>query len=429
VYEDWQAENGIVYYTSSMAISLGCHDPGLGFAEIDTFLSEVRRVSGEDTGKLRGDKGMVGLRPIEGRVLLSVSDVQQALTDAGFLPGGRADGICGYRTQAATRLFQEYVRSVEGRPCTPDGIVGRETATELQRWMDDGKKADWVPRLKQWEQGTLENEPCEFNDWLAFLRKWQEHCKANPSPMLKMVEAFQQQTDTHKVEDWKFTDQDVHLIGIRHGEQDRSRRFDDVLVLLIKGLVFKFQGSTDPGHTKHPDGAPFLVQGQHDFHFGLHQGRYHALRPLHHGTHGVLVVRSKGDFELTDQDLARGVDTNGTINIHWGGKGVGRAVNRWSEGCQVVTGSGYQNHLGKVVNCSEYVGLNNTEVSDPEKNKTRGSYNVLADLVVALSSDMRNPGLVKYTLLHATDVTIDAAITGIVSETRSAARQLMKKLA
>lgn len=412
-----------------MNISLGCHDPGLGSSEIDAFLSEVRRVSGETAGKLRGDKGMVGLRPIESRVSMSVSDVQRALTDAGFFPGGRVDGICGYRTQAATRLFQEYVRSVEGRPCIPDGIVGPKTVNELRRWVEGRKKADWVPRLNQWRQGTLENERCEFNDWLVFLRGWQEHCKANPSPMLTLVENFQSETDTHKVDDWKFTNDDVHLIGIRHGERDRSRKFDDVLVLLIKGLVFKFQGSTDPGHTKNRNGAPFLVPGQHDFHFGLHQGRYHALRPLHYAAHGVLVVRSKGDFELAEEDVAKGVETNGTINIHWGGKGVGRPVNRWSEGCQVVTGSGYQNHQAALVNCSEYVGTNNTEVSDPSKNKTRGSYNVLADLVVALSSDMRTPGLVKYTLLHATDLTIDPAIAGIVSETRSAARRFMKTLA
>lgn len=412
-----------------MTISLGNYDPGLTPAVLATFLSEVQRVSGEASSKLRGDKGLVPIKPIETPQPLSVSDIQAALASAGFFPGGRIDGICGYRTQSAIRLFQEYVRSVEGRDCLPDGIVGRKTAGELQRWMDGHLEAAWLPRLRQWEQGTLADEDCEYNDWLAFLLKWAAQCKSNPSPVRERVEAYARDTDTLKMKDWRFTNDDVHLIGIRHGERERSRKFDDVLILLIKGQVFKFQGSTDPGHTKNPNGAPFLVPGQHDFHFGLHQGRYHALRPLHHGSHGVLVVRSKGDLELTEEDLVKsGIETNGTINIHWAGKGVGRAVNRWSEGCQVVTGSGYQNHEGVVVDCSGYVGTNNGEVSERRKNKTRGAYNVLADVIIAFSSDMPTPGLVKYTLLHESDLALDRGIVERVARSRSAARELIKSL-
>ena len=70
---------------------------------------------------------------------------------------------------------------------------------------------------------------------------------------------------------------------------------DKEFVLLIKGLVFKFQGSTDPGATSHQLGAPFLVQGQHDYHFGWHKNHHLAVRP---SDKGVLVVRSKGDFRL-----------------------------------------------------------------------------------------------------------------------------------
>ena len=56
---------------------------------------------------------------------MTVADMQQALKSIGFFPGGKVDGICGYRTRAAMRLFQEYVRSVEKLPCVPDGRSDR----------------------------------------------------------------------------------------------------------------------------------------------------------------------------------------------------------------------------------------------------------------------------------------------------------------
>jgi hypothetical protein len=335
------------------------------------------------------------------------------------------DGIFGYRTRAAVRLFQEYVRSIEGKACLPDGIVGPKTAEHIQRWSDGGLKADWVPLLGTWADGSLAGQSCEFNDWLAFLEAAKAHYQAHPSSLLSRVDAFAQKTDTRCVEEWEFSPLDIHLVGIRHGEQDASRKFDDALILLIKGMVFKFQGSTDPGSTKNRKGAPFLVPGQHDFRFGLHRSSYHALRPL---AHGVLVVRSKGDILLSDEDVRGKLERNGTINIHWGGKGVGRPVNRWSEGCQVITGSGYENHRKHLVSCAGYVGINNGEVSR-RTDKTRGAYNVLADLVVALASDMRTPALVKYMLLRDADLALDAKVARVVSNTRSEAREFMGKLA
>ena len=37
---------------------------------------------------------------------IRVADVQRTLKSVGFFPGGKVDGICGYRTISAIRLFQ-----------------------------------------------------------------------------------------------------------------------------------------------------------------------------------------------------------------------------------------------------------------------------------------------------------------------------------
>jgi hypothetical protein len=393
-----------------MNISLGTCDPDLDADALQAYLANLREITGEASGRLIGDKGPVSFEPLAGSTTFSVAALQQALIEAGMLPGGKADGICGYRTRAGIRLFQEYLRSVEEIPCLPDGIAGPKTMGQLRRWVDQGLRADWEPRLQQWMSGTLAGETCEYNDWLTRLRKVQSDCAAHPHAMQQLVEAFSSSTDTHPVAEWRYTSEDIHLLGIRRNAQARTHKFDDVFVLLIAGLVFKFQGSTDPGSTSNPLGAPFLVNGQHDYQFGLHQGKYHALRPLHHNAHGVLVVRTRGDFSLTSADLSNGVQTNGTINIHWGGKGVGRAVNRWSEGCQVINGSSYQNHNARIVSCTDYVAINNTEVKERSKNKTRGAYNVLSDLIVAFSSRQSEPGLVKYSLLDEDQLSRQIAV-------------------
>lgn len=412
-------------------ISLGIHDNHLLDADIERYVASVASVDRQiAAGKLIGDKGARPLRPAGDHENISVTAVQQFMKDRGFLPGGRVDGICGYRTQSAIRLFQEYVRSVEGKPCTPDGIAGARTAAHIERWTENDLHANWMPTLQSWQDGALASLDTEFSQWLNLLDKVKAKYLAEPSPMSRLVDSYTGASDTRKVIDWDFSPDAIHLIGIRFRPEETIHRFDDVLVLLIKGLCFKFQGSTDPGHSTHAKGAPFLAQGQHDFQFGLHRRSYHALRPMHYATpgHGVLVVRSKGDYRLTDEDLRNGLEANGTINIHWGGKGVGRSVNRWSEGCQVITGSGYENHQGRVVACSDYVALNNGEVKDPDKRKTRGAYNVLTDVVSALSSDMRPVGQVNYMLLLQEDLALDQDVASLMQRSREEARRLIKKL-
>ncbi len=402
-------------------ISLGRYDPDVSSRDIESYLALIEKFDRNVSGRrLIGDKGPVDLKPLSAPEEISVVEAQKMLRELGFLPGSRIDGICGYRTQSSIRLFQEYVRSIEHKKCIPDGILGPQTLAHLQRWRHDGIKASWLPTLDAWENKSLSSD-CEFNRWLQYLGVVKAHYLAKPSAMLKLVNADRRSSDTMKVADWDFSPDHVHVVGIRYGATNSTHKFDDVLLLLIKGLCFKFQASTDPGYTKNAKGAPFLVQGQHQFQFGLHQGSYHALRPAQHG---VLVVRSKGDYRLTDEDLENGLEANTTINVHWGGKGVGRAVRRWSEGCQIIAGSGYQNHQATIVDCSDHAGLNNGEVKARTLKKTRAAYNVLSDLINALSSGIEPLGQVKYTLLLESDLHLDPDIENSVEKSRSEARRL-----
>jgi len=407
-----------------MTIKLGSHDPGLDGGSLSALIDRVRRLSGDVAETLRDDKGPAPFAVAAPAGGWAVADVQRFLSGAGFFPGGQPDGICGYRTRAAIRLFQEYVRSVEGRPCTPDGVVGPKTRAQMTRWRDGALQANWTPALEAWADGSLGESDtgsgAEWQDWLHFLEAFKARHLGLSDPVFAAIETFDGPTDTRRVADWRFGSDELHLIGIRYGETiEKGRGFDDVLVLLAKGLVFTFQGSTDPGATEHVKGAPFMVRGQHDFRLGLHQGRYHALRPMNHATHGVLVLRSERGFALDEANPRGRLEVNGSINVHWAGVGLRRQVNRWSMGCQVINGAGYRNHAGDIVDCTDHVAINNGEVADPAKRKTRGAYNVLCDLIVALSSDMANPGTVRYTLLHGSDLDPDPVMAARMSQVRA----------
>ena len=115
------------------------------------------------------------------------------------------------------------------------------------------------------------------------------------------------------------------------------------------------------------------MRGQQDFRTGLHRRRYHALRPRRYATHGVLVVRCRDGLALREEDLAARLEVNDTIDIHRGGKGMGRQVGRRSEGCQVVAGGGYRNHDGALVGRLDHVGIDNGAVADSRGRLTRGA--------------------------------------------------------
>lgn len=381
-------------------ISLGCVDAGVSEAQCSAYLKEVEGLTRRPLKDIQAgsDRLQVQRLAVPAAGAMAVKEVQQALKDLGFFPGGQVDGICGYRTQSAIRLFQEQVRAVEKLDCTPDGQFGPKSQEHLRRWLRDGLRPSWEPAVAAWAAGTAAGE---FAAWLAWLNAVKAQYEREPSPVLQLVNAFNKPSDTRKVKDWDFSPQaGIHLIGIRR--EVMSGKFDDIFVLLIKGLVYKFQGSTDPGATENPAGMPFLVPGQHHYHFGWHKSTYLALKP--EGA-GVLVVRAGADKQLTPDDLARGLEINNTINIHWGGRGLLGQVNNWSEGCQVITGSVYVDPAGQLVSCQRFAAVTPAEPRDPASKKTRGAYNLLLDLVTALGSDVAG-GRVLYTLVEAADLAL-----------------------
>ncbi len=394
-------------------IKLGTFDSEVQPAALDAYIKHAKHLTGVDDwqDKLRGEaeSEWVDFEKLpEGE--MTVKEAQSFFKQAGFFPFGKVDGICGYRTNSAIRLFQEYVRTVEGNADIgfPDGRFGPKSASHARRWRQEGKKADWA--------GVSANNPSpEYSLWLDLLNQFKQHHATNPSAMLKLVNAFSKPTDTVKPAQWDFDPNKIHLIGVRRNEGAASveRLFDDFFVLLINGLVFKFRGSTDPGETANPKGLPFLVMGQHHYRFAWHllskQHRvYHALKPLRHG---VLVVRSKNDKALTDDDLDKGLECNISINVHWGGIGDGN-VKTWSEGCQVFTGKAYINHQDKLIDCSKFAAPSYATLGKTVNGvyQTKGAYAVLTDLVAALSGGAPDDNIVRYTMLYERDLALSPAI-------------------
>ena len=399
-------------------IQLGAFDDGVAVDVRDAYIKEIEaiaRVSLKDV--VPGpDRIAFAQHTPDSQQPMTVVATQKALTQVGFFPGGKADGICGYRTVSAIRLFQEYVRAVEQLSSVPDGRFDPQSQQHLQRWVTRGLRPEWTPTVDGWRSGTLGDT--EYTAWLGLLAQVKARYLTSPTRMLQMVNASTAPSDTRKVANWDVSPAGIHLIGVRR--EEASLKFDDIFVVLIKGLVYKFQGTTEPGAaTDSTKGAPFLVQGQHDYHFGWHKKTYLALRPQNKG---VLIVRSKGDMRLDDADLANGLQVEGTINVHWGGLGLKRDVNTWSEGCQVINGTAYVNPNDALVNCAAFAATNNDEIAK-NPSKTRGAYNVLLDLVTALGSDLASP-TVKYTLLAEDDL----ALNPMLQHKLVAARALVQPL-
>jgi len=401
----------------SNVIDLGCYDAGVSEAQCKAYVAELESTARVTYADIKPGVDKVVFTPYaRDEQAMSVVEVQRALKGVGFFPGGKEDGICGYRTRSAIRLFQEYLYSVEGhKDCKPDGRFGPVSQRHLRDWLAAGTRPRWAPTVEQWKAGTP--VAGEYAQWLAFLERVKQHYLAQPNRMLQLVNAYSRATDTRKVAEWDFAAAgNIHLIGIRRHQFEQ--RSDDVLLLLIKGLVFKFQGSTEPGSSGEDDtGAkldpPFLVQGQHHYHFGWHKRTYLALRPVSLGTSGVLVVRSK-DLRYDESDLDRGLEVNDTINVHWGGRGL-NLVGGWSHGCQVISGSVYIDDSDQLCDCSAYAA---TTADEPTQSvaTTRGAYNVLQDLVTALGSDL---GItVKYMLLDESDLRLDPAIGRLLDAAR-----------
>ena len=129
-----------------------------------------------------------------------VAGLQQFLKDAGFFPFGKIDGLCGYRTMSSMRLFQEYVRTVEGDPTIgpADGMFGPKTMAHVERWKRDGRKADWA-------EVSSQNPHPEYRTWRALLDKTKQHYQAHPTAMLQAVRQpvrDPQRLDALRLPDW-----------------------------------------------------------------------------------------------------------------------------------------------------------------------------------------------------------------------------------
>jgi len=399
-------------------IELGSIDGDVSDAAFKTYTTGVERLTRRPLSAIASGLDKIAAKRLPANVpaTMSVAQVQQALKDIGFFPGASIDGICGYRTQSAIRLFQEYVRSVEKLDCTPDGQFGPKAQAHLQRWTDGTLRTAWAPTIDAWKSGGT--AAGEYADWIALLERVKQQALTAPTRVQQMVNDFAGKSDTRKAAQWDFSSAaTIHLIGIRRNEM--QGKFDDIFILLIKGLVFKFQGTTEPGASENAAGPPFLVPGQHDYHFGWHQSKYLALRPQ---STGVLVLRAGSDKRVDDADLAKGLEANGTINIHWGGRGMTRDVNSWSEGCQTINGTVYINANDALVSCAAFTASTPSEAMTDAR-KTRGAYNVLLDLVSALGSDI-GEGTVKYMLLTEADLALAPALAQGLSAARARVVQM-----
>jgi len=322
-----------------------------------------------------------------------VTALQHFLFDAGFMPRGVIDGIFDYVTQASTRLFQEYVRTIDGvEGMIPDGIVGKGTWSHIDRWKAQGK-------VSEWDRGPSKNPTAEYLQWMELFKMAKTHYSGVNDPILSQVQGFQGNSDSIKPKNWNTDEKEIHLIGIRRNFDKKANRRDndDLFILLLNGLVFKFWGSTDPSqHMAGRTDEAFLVEGQHKYRFGWHKISseakvYRALRPY---SNGVLVFRDRNDDNaLTEADLQKGLDKrpNPTINIHWSGIGS----SNWSAGCQVIVGKSYINHLDDLVDCSKFAATNYGQLNDAKK-RTKGAYNVCADLILSYAPAQVNH--VYYTL-------------------------------
>lgn len=386
----------------SITLRLGKVDQGAKPTDISNFFSLYHASMADSLKKKNafrdeGDGIWRSFSELNGH---EVKELQQFLKDSGFMPKSNVDGIFGYVTQAATRLFQEYIRTVEGDASigTPDGIVGKNTWKFINQWKQEKQgKPEFVCK---WGRSSTSKGSDEFRMWKSLIGQAKQfYLKLDSHPILRFIQNYDKKTDTLKIQDWDTSDETIHLIGIRRNQDMsiRKRTNDDLFVLLINGMVFKFWGSTDPSESMAAAAGrsdePFLLEGQHVYKFGWHKVSsnervYRALRPTQHG---VLVFRDRNnDNALTQADIAKGLDKpNTTINIHWSGKGH----TNYSAGCQVVSGRSYIGHDGKVVDCSKFASPGYSGLS---AGQTRGAYNVLTDLILNYAT----PGVhtINYTL-------------------------------
>ena len=216
-----------------MSISLGACDPGCTPADPAQYFVPLHESTMKGKARFRGEGENEWIEFRESAAGNDVRDLQQFLKQAGFMPFGKVDGIFGYRTAASLRLFQEYVRSVEGDASigAADGLLGPRTTEHLGRWRAGAVRANW-------ERWSSERPTPEYAQWLRLLDRVRERYLRKPTALLEQVNEFAGESDTLKAADWNFDPRRIHLVGVRCGEAaPGSRVNDDVFVLLINITV------------------------------------------------------------------------------------------------------------------------------------------------------------------------------------------------
>ena len=363
-------------------------------AEWREFFDLYHHPYGMRNGRLRfRDDSRNEWRPWKPVVGSPVTALTQRLQRLGFMPYASHDGVFGYVTQAAVRLFQEYVRTVTypeqhaaaaaAPPCWPDGVVGRHTYYYLDRMEQEGGYARWAG-------GSLPTP--DYTDWLRTLAEVREYYLTHGTELTAQLRTLDQRGDTLLPENWMVSGARPQLVGLRHHRTTpragtERRPPDDLFVLLVNGCSFYFWGSTDANPADRREA--YLTEGQHRYRFNWHNISparcdriYKAARPA---GRGVLVLRDvHGDNALTARNRRDGLDPlpNPTINIHWSGLGI----SNWSAGCQVISGGSYLNDQGTLIDCRPF-----TARTDRERGQQRsssgprlgmGAYNLLSDLLL-----------------------------------------------
>jgi hypothetical protein len=328
-------------------------------------------------------------RPWQPGAGTQVRALTQFLEQAGFMPNASHDGIFGYVTQAAVRLFQEYVRTIDepqrhrrgDPPSWPDGVVGNDTRYYIDRWTEEARRCRWT-----------DGQPtADYTSWLDWLDQAARHYQDNPTTVMRNLMEATRRGDSLIPAEWSYDRGRPHLIGLRRNA-DRpvrhgKREPDDLFVLLISGRSFYFGGSTDANPRQGQEG--YLIEGQHRYRFNWHNisaGKreriYKAARPA---GEGVMVIRDVHHHDALTQDNRRdGFDPfpNQTFNIHWNGLGI----SNWSAGCQVISGSAYITDTGDLVDCTDFAARRASERGKRREaggpRMTMGAYTVLSDLLL-----------------------------------------------